>query len=173
MYIQGYVFLFDWTWWKFPLKCLSGASRQLKLAYFSVIIICYSMQRKRQNWMLCQFLLQLILKEILLSRFGTMLKVCVCNCLLMLVIILNCSPLTSYYFAISCYFDCSLLMNYLWFTEFHPDLVGLTGTTDEVRQVARAYRVYYMKTEEEGSDYLVDHSIVMYAISNLHLAQWL
>ncbi|ONK59521.1 uncharacterized protein A4U43_C08F7280 [Asparagus officinalis] len=46
--------------------------------------------------------------------------------------------------------------------EFHSDLVGLTGTTDEVRQVARAYRVYYMKTEEEGSDYLVDHSIVMY-----------
>lgn len=46
--------------------------------------------------------------------------------------------------------------------EFHQDLVGLTGTEDEVRQVARAYRVYYMKTEEEGSDYLVDHSIVMY-----------
>ena len=45
--------------------------------------------------------------------------------------------------------------------EFHPDLVGLTGTPDEIRQVARAYRVYYMKTEEEGSDYLVDHSIVM------------
>ncbi|XP_066329448.1 protein SCO1 homolog 1, mitochondrial-like isoform X3 [Miscanthus floridulus] len=45
--------------------------------------------------------------------------------------------------------------------EFHPDLIGLTGTTDEVRQVARAYRVYYMKTEEEGSDYLVDHSIVI------------
>jgi len=48
--------------------------------------------------------------------------------------------------------------------EFHPDLVGLTGTTDEIRKVARAYRVYYMKTEEEGSDYLVDHSIVMYVI---------
>ncbi|XP_020587653.1 protein SCO1 homolog 1, mitochondrial [Phalaenopsis equestris] len=46
--------------------------------------------------------------------------------------------------------------------EFHPDLIGLTGTPSEVRQVARAYRVYYMKTEEEGSDYLVDHSIVMY-----------
>lgn len=46
--------------------------------------------------------------------------------------------------------------------EFHPDLVGLTGTPDEIRQVARAYRVYYMKTEEEGSDYLVDHSIVMW-----------
>ncbi|KAG0478383.1 hypothetical protein HPP92_013102 [Vanilla planifolia] len=46
--------------------------------------------------------------------------------------------------------------------EFHPDLIGLTGSPSEVRQVARAYRVYYMKTEEEGSDYLVDHSIVMY-----------
>lgn len=45
--------------------------------------------------------------------------------------------------------------------EFHPSLIGLTGTTDEIRKVARAYRVYYMKTEEEGSDYLVDHSIVM------------
>ncbi|PKA64456.1 Protein SCO1 like 1, mitochondrial [Apostasia shenzhenica] len=46
--------------------------------------------------------------------------------------------------------------------EFHKDLIGLTGTSSEIRQVARAYRVYYMKTEEEGSDYLVDHSIVMY-----------
>ncbi|XP_068669243.1 protein SCO1 homolog 1, mitochondrial [Aristolochia californica] len=46
--------------------------------------------------------------------------------------------------------------------EFHPSLVGLTGDSDSIRQAARAYRVYYMKTEEEGSDYLVDHSIVMY-----------
>jgi protein SCO1/2 len=65
---------------------------------------------------------------------------------------------------------CPLLMNYLCFPEFHPDLIGLTGTTDEVRQVARAYRVYYMKTEEEGSDYLVDHSIVMYVVLNLPLS---
>ena len=49
----------------------------------------------------------------------------------------------------------------LSYAEFHSDLIGLTGTADEIRQVARAYRVYYMKTEEEGSDYLVDHSIVM------------
>ncbi|GMH09719.1 hypothetical protein Nepgr_011560 [Nepenthes gracilis] len=46
--------------------------------------------------------------------------------------------------------------------EFHPKLIGLTGNPDEIRKVARAYRVYYMKTAEEGSDYLVDHSIVMY-----------
>ncbi|KAL2500512.1 Protein SCO1-like protein 1 [Forsythia ovata] len=46
--------------------------------------------------------------------------------------------------------------------EFHPKLIGLTGSPDEIKKAARAYRVYYMKTEEEGSDYLVDHSIVMY-----------
>ncbi|KAF3448166.1 hypothetical protein FNV43_RR08877 [Rhamnella rubrinervis] len=46
--------------------------------------------------------------------------------------------------------------------EFHLKLIGLTGSTDEIRNVARAYRVYYMKTAEEDSDYLVDHSIVMY-----------
>ncbi|KAL8534063.1 hypothetical protein ACS0TY_010182 [Phlomoides rotata] len=46
--------------------------------------------------------------------------------------------------------------------EFHPKLIGITGSPDEIKKAARAYRVYYMKTEEEGSDYLVDHSIVMY-----------
>lgn len=49
--------------------------------------------------------------------------------------------------------------------EFHPKLIGLTGSPEEIRKVARSYRVYYMKTEEEGSDYLVDHSIVMYLMS--------
>ncbi|XVE62060.1 hypothetical protein DITRI_Ditri06bG0088800 [Diplodiscus trichospermus] len=46
--------------------------------------------------------------------------------------------------------------------EFHPKLIGLTGNPEEIKKVARAYRVYYMKTAEEDSDYLVDHSIVMY-----------
>ncbi|KAL2619920.1 hypothetical protein R1flu_000125 [Riccia fluitans] len=46
--------------------------------------------------------------------------------------------------------------------EFHPRLVGLTGSVNDIRQVAREYRVYYMKTEEEGNDYLVDHSIITY-----------
>ncbi|CAN0927814.1 Protein SCO1 homolog 1, mitochondrial [Linum grandiflorum] len=47
--------------------------------------------------------------------------------------------------------------------EYHPSLVGLTGTPADIKNVARAYRVYYMKTAEE--DYLVDHSIVMYLMS--------
>ncbi|KAM0875873.1 hypothetical protein ACQ4PT_036526 [Festuca glaucescens] len=46
--------------------------------------------------------------------------------------------------------------------KFHEDLIRLTGTSEEIRKVARAYRVHYMKTEEEGSDYLVDHFIVMH-----------
>lgn len=53
---------------------------------------------------------------------------------------------------------------FFFFTEFHPKLIGLTGSPDEIKSVARAYRVYYMKTAEEDSDYLVDHSIVMYVI---------
>eukprot|EP00249_Psilotum_nudum_P013546 c24390_g2_i1 orf=163-1032(+) len=46
--------------------------------------------------------------------------------------------------------------------EFHPRLVGLTGSVDDIKEVAREYRVYYMKTEEDESDYLVDHSIITY-----------
>uniref|UniRef100_A0A7N0T6K9 Thioredoxin domain-containing protein n=1 Tax=Kalanchoe fedtschenkoi TaxID=63787 RepID=A0A7N0T6K9_KALFE len=46
--------------------------------------------------------------------------------------------------------------------EFHPKIIGLTGTPSEIKDVARAYRVYFMKTNEEDDDYLVDHSIIMY-----------
>ncbi|KAH9558965.1 hypothetical protein CY35_06G034500 [Sphagnum magellanicum] len=45
--------------------------------------------------------------------------------------------------------------------EFHPRLVGLTGSVKAIQEVAREYRVYHMKTEDEGNDYLVDHSIFM------------
>lgn len=48
---------------------------------------------------------------------------------------------------------------------FHPRLVGLTGTPDQVRDVARGYRVYYAKapgSEKAGNDYLMDHSSFVY-----------
>lgn len=58
----------------------------------------------------------------------------------------------------------------VFLVEFHPKLVGLTGSPEEIKSVARSYRVYYMKTEEEDSDYLVDHSIVMYVyLSSLYI----
>ena len=48
---------------------------------------------------------------------------------------------------------------------FHPTMVGLVGTPEQIREAARAYRVYYAKVVEEGSDpdaYLMDHSAISY-----------
>jgi cytochrome oxidase Cu insertion factor (SCO1/SenC/PrrC family) len=41
---------------------------------------------------------------------------------------------------------------------FHPRLVGLTGTPEEIEAMKRTYRVYAKKASESGPDYLVDHS---------------
>lgn len=42
---------------------------------------------------------------------------------------------------------------------FHPRLIGLTGTPEQIRAVATAYGVYYAKQQSEGaSEYLMDHS---------------
>jgi len=42
---------------------------------------------------------------------------------------------------------------------FHPDLVALTGTADQIAAAAKSYRVYYAKAEDESSGtYLMDHS---------------
>jgi len=51
---------------------------------------------------------------------------------------------------------------------FHPRLIALTGTFDEVKKACRAYRVYFTKpTEEEikRGDYLLDHSIISYLVA--------
>jgi protein SCO1/2 len=45
---------------------------------------------------------------------------------------------------------------------FHPRLVALTGSEEEVREAAQAYRVYYHVPDEEGDAYLVDHSTFVY-----------
>lgn len=46
---------------------------------------------------------------------------------------------------------------------FHPRLIGLTGTPDEVRAVAREYRVYAAKAPgSTGEAYLMDHSSFVY-----------
>ncbi|MGQ9365270.1 SCO family protein [Azospirillum sp. ST 5-10] len=48
---------------------------------------------------------------------------------------------------------------------FHPRLIGLTGTPEQIREVARGYRVYYAKApggEDAGDDYLMDHSSFVY-----------
>lgn len=46
---------------------------------------------------------------------------------------------------------------------FHPQLVGLTGSESDIRQVARAYRVFHQKVPVSGwLRYTVDHSAFIY-----------
>ena len=55
---------------------------------------------------------------------------------------------------------------------FHDSMIGLTGTDEQVRATADAYRVYYQKNGE-GDDYLVDHSTFTYLmIPELGLADY-
>lgn len=50
-------------------------------------------------------------------------------------------------------------------SRFHPRMVGLTGTPQQVAAAARAYRVYYAKVNRpEMSQYLVDHSSFIYLV---------
>lgn len=49
---------------------------------------------------------------------------------------------------------------------FHPSFSNLTGTPEQIADVARAYRVFYQKAEVDGSsDYLMDHSAVTYLMA--------
>ncbi len=42
---------------------------------------------------------------------------------------------------------------------FHPRLLGLTGTPEQVAEAAKSYRVFYQKVHPEGAtDYLMDHA---------------
>ena len=46
---------------------------------------------------------------------------------------------------------------------FSPDIIGLTGTPEEIAAAAKAFRVFYAKGEVvEGGGYLVDHSNIVY-----------
>ncbi|KAI9674054.1 MAG: Cu-binding protein [Trizodia sp. TS-e1964] len=48
--------------------------------------------------------------------------------------------------------------------DFHPDMIGLTGTWEEIKAICKAYRVYFSTPPDvkPGQDYLVDHSIYFY-----------
>ncbi|KAK4057872.1 Cu-binding protein [Microbotryomycetes sp. JL221] len=48
--------------------------------------------------------------------------------------------------------------------DFHPSLVGLTGTYDDIKKTCKQYRVYFSTppNAKATDDYLVDHSIFFY-----------
>ena len=55
----------------------------------------------------------------------------------------------------------SLMADYVSY--FHPALIGLTGSVEEIRSAARTFRIMFQRTgAEEGADYFVAHSSVIY-----------
>lgn len=50
----------------------------------------------------------------------------------------------------------------------HPKMIGLTGTEDQVREAARAYRMYFSKQDSADEFYLIDHSTFSYLLMPGH-----
>ena len=48
-------------------------------------------------------------------------------------------------------------------SNFHPRMVGLTGTPEQIAKVAKEYRVFYAKAPGTAPDeYLMDHTLLIY-----------
>jgi len=45
---------------------------------------------------------------------------------------------------------------------FHEDMIGLTGSPEQVRAASQAYRTYYRIADDDPEFYLVDHSTQTY-----------
>ena len=46
--------------------------------------------------------------------------------------------------------------------DMHPKMIALTGSADQIKTTAQAYKVYYAKGTGEGEFYLMDHSTFTY-----------
>jgi protein SCO1 len=49
-----------------------------------------------------------------------------------------------------------------YLSAFGPRFVGFTGSEEEIAEAAKAYRVYVQARREQGDNYTVDHSGVVY-----------
>lgn len=57
------------------------------------------------------------------------------------------------------------LADYLQTTSFPEGVIGLTGTADQVRQAAEAYRVLFTRRDLEGGEYTMDHTTNIYLMN--------
>ncbi len=46
----------------------------------------------------------------------------------------------------------------------HPNMIGLTGSAEQVRAASQAYRTYYNRQDSDDEFYLVDHSTFTYLV---------
>jgi protein SCO1/2 len=49
-------------------------------------------------------------------------------------------------------------------SSFGPNFVGLSGNVAAIRQVAKAFKVFFQKIRLPGGDYTMDHSVAMYVL---------
>jgi protein SCO1/2 len=57
--------------------------------------------------------------------------------------------------------DTKVLADYV--SAFHRSLIGLSGSQDEIRKIANAYKAFYAKVQDERSgEYSIDHAGVIY-----------
>jgi protein SCO1/2 len=54
-----------------------------------------------------------------------------------------------------------------WAEAMHPDMVALTGTPDEIKEAADAYKVFYQKVEtpDSAAGYLMNHTSYFYLMT--------
>ena len=53
----------------------------------------------------------------------------------------------------------------LYTDSFDERIVGLTGTDEEIAEVARAYRAYFRRVPTEGDGYTMDHTAAIYLMN--------